>query len=728
MPRRSRTTGAIRMPFHRLSFWAAGIYVVVRSLFRFFVTGTALSGRDTDNATFLHAATKDYRDKPKERLSGPIWQRLARRWAVLGVPGILLALDGIGAVGRWVAAQAHADAPAFFALPWYPVLLVWLATVVAGTVGWQLWKLAVRWRARGLYADFVRPAARVVCSTLNVKYRDRDARRLVELPKSFTRELADGEVPDPVRVNLPLGSALSTRDQNNVQHHVGRVLGMPDSVAQWFLKGSHPYVLLTPRTLPPAEITWATVKARVASLPVEKPLVGIALGNHAVTLDFAEESPHVLLSGASGTGKSVTTKAVLCQRMHHGNGLIVIDYKRISHRWAHDLPGALYAWRIEDMHDMCLMIGEELDRRIANVVEVEARGEQFVTVDVLVEEANVLIGKLRDYWAAVKPREAPAQSPAVLALKNLVFAGRELGMHAIYCSQRGSADIFGASGGDVRESFSTVLLAKWKLQTWKMLAGGMKFQRWPGGGRGLWARIQNDEMILFRVPFIQDSEAREWAMSGEPCPDTPLGELAAVRRPVLDSNDSRELVTLAAALPELGDGITLSALRKASQRAGFPEPRGKVGPANQYALDELKLWAELRPGGREADPFELPGRRPAVVYAYDTYDEAGEVELGYVGQTIRALEVRDEEHRVGQPWADLIVPGSPRVLWEGTPTPAELDVIELRFIHDLQPRYNFEGQEGAPHATPKPVACEQRWARDNAAGRKRWSPVETWVS
>jgi hypothetical protein len=696
-------------------------YLLIRTLFRFFVTGVPVSGRDTDNATFRHAATKDYRDKPREKLSGPIWQRLARRWALVGVPSILLVLHGVAIAGRTLVSSP----PRFFTLPWYPALLVWLATVALGAVGWQLWRLAERWRTRGLYVDFIRPAAKVTCSTLNVKYRDRDARGYVQLPRSFTRELADGEVPDPVRVNLPLGSALSVRDQNNVQHHVGRVLGMPDPVAQWFLKGSHPYVLLTPRTLPPAEITWATVRARVATLPVEKPLVGIALGNQAITLDFADESPHVLLSGASGTGKSVTTKAVLCQRMHHGNGLIVIDYKRISHRWAHDLPGALYAWRIEDMHEMCLRIGEELDRRIANVVEIEARGERFVTVDVLVEEANVLIGKLRDYWAEIKPQGAPGQSPAVLALKNLVFAGRELGMHAIYCSQRGSADIFGASGGDVRESFSTVLLAKWKLQTWKMLAGGLKFQRWPGGGRGLWARIQNDELVLFRVPFIQDNEAREWAMSGEPCPDTPLGELAAVRRPVIE-HDTRELVTLAQALPELGEGISLAGLRKAAQRAGFPEPRGKVGPANQYALDELRLWAELRTG--RSDPFELPGRRPAVVYAYDTYREDGAEELGYVGQTVRALEVRDEEHRASQPWADLIVPGSPRVLWEGTPTPAELDAIELGFIRDLQPRYNFEGQEGAAHATHKLAAVEQRWQRDNEAGRPRWSPVDTWAS
>lgn len=722
----SRRGTVVRLPYLRLHLLSGLLFLFIRSCFRFFVTGQAVSGRDTDNATLFRAATKDYRDRPRERLSGPVWVRLAWRWALLGVPILLLAAGRAAALTYWVRRQAGLPRPGWAGWPWSAFAVIWLAAVAVAIVVWQSWRAVEWYRSRGLFREFVRPAARAVTGTLNVRYRERDARKMVELPRSFTREVPDGAVPDPVRVNLPLGAALAQRDQNNLAHHVGRVLGMPDPAAAWHLQGSHPYVLLSPRTLPPAEITWSTVAGRVAALPASTPLLGLALGHRAVTLDFANESPHVLLSGASGTGKSVTTKFVLCQRMHHGNGLIVIDFKRISHRWAHDLPGALYAWRMEDMHDMCIEIGAELERRIENVLEMEARGEQFVTVDILVEEANVLIGKLRDYWAAVKPDGAPSQSPAVLALKNLVFAGREYQMHAVYCSQRGSADIFGASGGDVRESFSTVLLAKWKLQTWKMLAGGMKFQRWPGGGRGLWARIQNDEMVLFRVPFVTDDEAREWAMSGTPSPETPLGELSGGARPAVDARHGRELVTLAAAVPMLpGPPIALGTLRKAAQRAGFPDPAGKIGPARTYYLDELTLWAQLRTGA--ADPF-AGARAPAVVYAYDTIREDGEVELGYVGQTTRALEVRDAEHRDSQPWADLIAPGSPRVLWEGHPTAAELDAIELGFIRDLQPRYNFEGQEGAAHATHKLAAVDQRWARDDSAGRPRWSPVSHWVS
>src|SRR4051812_13484613 len=71
---------------------------IARYLARYFLTGLPLSGKRQDNATLFRAATKDYRDAPISKLSGPRWHRLARRWALLGVP-VLLALAALAA---WV--------------------------------------------------------------------------------------------------------------------------------------------------------------------------------------------------------------------------------------------------------------------------------------------------------------------------------------------------------------------------------------------------------------------------------------------------------------------------------------------------------------------------------------------------------------------------------------------------------------------------------------------------
>src|SRR5690349_12871513 len=71
------------------------VYLLIRSLWRYFVTGKELAGRG-DNATFLRDATEDYRHRPEEKLTRARWRRVTRRWVILGVPLVLLAV--------WVAA------------------------------------------------------------------------------------------------------------------------------------------------------------------------------------------------------------------------------------------------------------------------------------------------------------------------------------------------------------------------------------------------------------------------------------------------------------------------------------------------------------------------------------------------------------------------------------------------------------------------------------------------
>src|ERR1044071_6901554 len=115
----------------------ARIPLPLRALGRYFITGQQLRGPG-DNATFLHRATIDYRARPYVTLSGPIWQRLARRHAALTVAALLLPLAG------WKIAVA-----------W--ILATWLVAM------WWLCRAAVRALSRGrLNREYVDPAARVL--------------------------------------------------------------------------------------------------------------------------------------------------------------------------------------------------------------------------------------------------------------------------------------------------------------------------------------------------------------------------------------------------------------------------------------------------------------------------------------------------------------------------------------------------------------------------------------
>jgi hypothetical protein len=97
----------------------------------------------------------------------------------------------------------------------------------------------------------------------------------------------------------------------------------------------------------------------------------------------------------------------------------------------------------------------------------------------------------------------------------------------------------------------------------------------------------------------------------------------------------------------------------------------------------------------------------------------------YVGKTRQRGRLRENQHRDTQSFSDLIV-GSPRVLWEGDCTEAELDEMERRFIQDadVRPRLNWKLNEDNPQQIPKWVQLEQRHQRDDAAGRPRWVPPD----
>jgi hypothetical protein len=119
------------------------------------------------------------------------------------------------------------------------------------------------------------------------------------------------------------------------------------------------------------------------------------------------------------------------------------------------------------------------------------------------------------------------------------------------------------------------------------------------------------------------------------------------------------------------------------------------------------------------------GVRLGIVYGFRTLEHPGRgrVMLGYVGQTVQAVGARERQHRDAQPWSDLIV-GEALILAQGWWTPAELDAQEAGYIRALRPLYNYEYNGRNPHRIPIPVAREQRWARDDAAGRPRWQPGE----
>jgi hypothetical protein len=561
----------------------------VRAAWRYFVTGKQLSGPG-DNATLFHHATVDYRARPYIRLTRRRWERLARRHAAITVPTGLLA-----------------------AAPWAGTLplLTYEGSLTAAATTYGVIRTRQALVGRGRNRAYIDPAARVLYSITGQRYDRRLGRQHI-----LTTE--DWQPGDTVRVILPNDVPLTAAKEKQLVRALGGRLGIAGAKGSWKRDAMKVAVEISGTPLPPDEIDMPALMAAVEAAPLERPVVGWG-PDGPVHIDYVQDSPHVALSGAAGTGKTTLLRFLLAQRMRHGVGVIFLDAKRWSHRWAHNLPDdrAQYWYRVPDMHNSLVALGDELQRRI-NCDESELG--TFRTLDVVVEEINSLIKMLTAYWRGERKRimneakacqkedmdydeedlDPPALSPAVAALQFAVNMGRELQIHIHVAAQRLEANVFGSnSGAAVRQSFGLKLMAKWDLNLWKMLASGHEYVAWPGGKRGLWGFVQGSEFVIVRVPDMAMATCLAMATGGQ----DPSGPVLGRQRVATEFGQSRgqeraaieggqRLATILGRLPgqDGPDALSLEGLRSASKRPGFPPAVGQDGVAKLYDVEHVMAW------------------------------------------------------------------------------------------------------------------------------------------
>lgn len=612
--------------------WQAPL--LMRVPWSYFVTGAYILSKG-DNASFWHDATEDYRGKPVVKLTRARWRRVLRRNAAVTVP-------------FWLAVWT--------VTPWVPLWALWVYLGVEAAVGLfyggrlalsGLAWLGRTWRRRRANQEWIDPAAAVLCRTLNIRYERYKARKMIDLPDGWGAGRDDpGAERMAARVVLPAGTPLSAGVKRQITENVGARLGIPTPVqGDWREAGADVSVELSAAPLPPKEVTYASLEGAIREAADDEIVIGRKAGGGIVKVSLSADAPHVLMSGAAGTGKSVLVRVFLRQRIERGDGVVITDPKRFSHiRWAGKLPKdrVVYAYTDEELHAAWLAVAEETKRRIClPIEELEHQRRVFVVA----EELNAQIKILNRYWKKrrqeiMRPARAqlsdavkacggsaveglqmalddgldqadldpPTTSPAVVALQEAVFMGRELRMHVVAAAQRASANVFGGGGGDVRESFQGGrFIAKWDRKLWKMLIDTLAYVACPNGPRGIWGLARGEEFEIFRVPWLSEADMLLAIERAMPVHGPVLGRQGTGHRTV-DSGVAKPItsaVTLAMAIDHLPgqdgpDALSLAGLRTASNRPGFPAPLAKPDgqeygrtEAKLYDLAELVSWREM---------------------------------------------------------------------------------------------------------------------------------------
>jgi hypothetical protein len=606
----------------------------VRPLLRFLL-GRPMDNVIYTNATFFHRATTGY---PSRWLWLAGWERALIRvgvtYALLaGVAG--WAMDTLGLVS-WIAfTVGHLSGLSVLLAPVLLLVYVrdWGVAAKVPVVAREGVRLRVdSWVpvALGGRKEWERsrviPLARALDSVLQTSHRASSARHWVQIPKDYR------EPGRPVVIQLPASfTGADEGTKSRLTRTVAARLGMRDPDVSWQLEGDSPRVLLTTPVTPPKMVRWADVERYYLESQEYRPFLGLAGADVALYAEMIADSPHLALSAASGAGKSEMVKTIIMQALRWGWGVVILDWKEVSHEWAEGLPGVLILRDVEDIHDGLVTLSNDLDTRKRSYrLDKTLTGRAKVLV--VYEEMNATSQLLVSYWAALRStepdpevrRSMPVRSPAVAAQNALVFGGRQFGIHCLFMAQKFSNRVT-QGNTDVRENFAIKLLARYSTSTVKMLAPDIKpFPRKPAN-LGAWVAVMGNDAVVFQAPLITDEEAREYSMGGVENPSHPLtnsyrpygiqrpgmdttlgGSLyqdattalavsAAIEGEVLPATDQRKLSEMVADLSHLG--ITHAVLRNAVARPeeGFPEATG--GSRNRgytYDFEMVKSWARKR--------------------------------------------------------------------------------------------------------------------------------------
>lgn len=451
-------------------------------------------------------------------------------------------------------------------------------------------------KVRQFRRQVVEPVAIGVSAVMRKGHVKGQGWRWVTVPVDF-RDNGDAVV----HVQLPLDWLSEDGDKKRLVDTVSARLNLEDMSASWHFEQGQAWVDLRVPPKPPKRVDFPAMWDAMDAADEVDVLLGLGARDKPVSFSLALDSPHLLIAGGSGAGKSELLAGIVGQMMRRGFGVVVLDAKFTSHMWLRKVPGVLYASEPEELHDALVWLDAELTRR-ARFVSSGGDPVELVPLVVLAEEMNGASNRLRSYWSSIKGPGDPMMSPALTALVNLSSMGREMRMHVLMAGQSLTAKAVG--GPENRENFGGRCFARATAAQWRMLAPQIKPAPVKRQQPGRWHIVVGDVVREYQAPFVnlkeQEPRLIEWSTGGQPIPDVVnmmlMGGGGTTARP---SNTTSEVVTPdGISLRQYADeaGLDLQRLtRWRERRSDFPsEVSMGANRTKLYDRDHLRAYVRER--------------------------------------------------------------------------------------------------------------------------------------
>lgn len=165
-----------------------------------------------------------------------------------------------------------------------------------------------------------------------------------------------------------------------------------------------------------------------------------------------KRDPMCLVVGATGTGKTVVIRSLVEQMAFHGWQVWIVDGKGTEFLGLRSWPNvAIVANRIPEQIAVIYRAHAIMEERYALVEQGLARTDDFEPLGLLVDEWTDFRSNLLAWYAAHKPKGAPAKPPVLELVASTVRKGRTARVHVICGTQRPDQTYF---GDDMRDNFN----------------------------------------------------------------------------------------------------------------------------------------------------------------------------------------------------------------------------------------------------------------------------------
>lgn len=163
-------------------------------------------------------------------------------------------------------------------------------------------------------------------------------------------------------------------------------------------------------------------------------------------------NPHHIVTGTSGSGKTVCMIGMLLEFAHAGWQVYVNDAKLIEFLGVRDWPNVrLVSKNTEEQTRILHHAHEVMEQRYKMIVEGRATEDDFEPMVVFLDEFADYREELTDWYAEIKVKGDTPRPPVLRRVRSVARKGRTARVHYVLGLQRPDAEFL---TGEVRDNFS----------------------------------------------------------------------------------------------------------------------------------------------------------------------------------------------------------------------------------------------------------------------------------